>query len=349
MKIINKIKNCALVRDIRNFTMVVISFIKMIIALIKLARYAGLRTLDLCHELYIRSKYYKQKNSGNIAIYKPRENPVKTMFMHIKKLNPIACAACIAVIILTVMYGSANAKAEELQSEIESASVYAANIESATDTVIETTTATETTTAATTTTTEVLITTTTTTETAPAQKAQSDNKVGRTYEVSDNIVKFIQSYEGYYAERYYCESHYPTIGYGHVLSGKNDPLWNAHLTKKEAAELLKKDLNGSYKKELDKFIKDNKLILTQQQYDAMISFAFNCGAKVWYKKAFKFRDTLLSYKDGSKIPASTVRNQMDNWNHGSDGVLPGLTRRRRNEARLFSTGSYDIIADQNDY
>ena len=41
---------------------------------------------------------------------------------------------------------------------------------------------------------------------------------------------------------------------------------------------------------------------------------------------------------------------MDNWNHGANGEeLLGLTRRRRNEARLFSTGSYEILKKANGY
>ena len=218
---------------------------------------------------------------------------------------------------------------------------------------------------------------TTATTTAATISNTSDGKV-RTYNVSLDICKFIASYEGRKKdEPYKCESDCWTIGYGHAYTSQESREWsrekalsefnkdieksigkqycitNKHprLSNDEAMLLLQYDLNhGLYKKRLDEFITKNKIIMNQQQYDACISFAYNCGPNVWTKKAFKFRDTLVKYKDCSKIPAGIACNQLDNWNHGANNKeLKGLTRRRRNEARLFSTGSYDILNSPDDY
>ena len=221
-------------------------------------------------------------------------------------------------------------------------------------------------------------TTTTTAEATPVQNAKPDDgkpKAGQVYDVSMDICRFIAEYEGNYAP-YRCEARCWTVGYGHAYTSEESKKWSKEraiaefnkdieralgksacltatktkLTNEEAMKLLQYDLNrGDYKKKLDVFIQKNKLILTRQQYDALLSFAYNCGPNVWNTKSFKFRDTLLRYKDGSKIPPATVRNQMDNWNHAGGKELKGLTRRRRNEARLFSTGSYKILQHPDDY
>ena len=296
--------------------------------------------------------------NGVIREYIHRETLIDKLRKRAARSNPLIASMCMIAAALAAIVLSMGVRIANLQIQLSKATAVAGgaivvntsdsdsgftivipeSVEEDETTVAETTT---TTTTALATTTAV----TTTKELATVQQIDdSKPKPGTVYDVDDNVIKFIQSYEGYYAARYYCESHYPTIGYGHVITGgKTDPLWNAHLSKKEAAELLKKDLNGGYKKKLDQFVKENDLVLTKQQYHAMLSFSFNCGASCWYKKKFLFRDTLLKYKDGSKIPASIVRDQLDNWNHGSDGVLPGLTRRRRNEAKLDRKLRYHSI------
>jgi GH24 family phage-related lysozyme (muramidase) len=246
--------------------------------------------------------------------------------------------------------------------------------EPTTETIPETTTTAETTTTTTTTTTTKAITTTTKELAAPVQQAASEDNGVRVYDVSMGICKFISQYEGNYA-LYQCESDCWTVGYGHAFTSKESRSWsrekamsmmnrdiekvlgkeycltakNQKLSDEAAMKLLQWDLTNGYKPQLDRFIKKNQIKMNQQQYDACISFAYNCGANVWSVKRFKFRDTLVSYKDCSKIPAHIARDQLDNWNHGAHGVLKGLTRRRRNEARLFSTGSYKIINSPDDY
>ncbi len=70
--------------------------------------------------------------------------------------------------------------------------------------------------------------------------------------------------------------------------------------------------------------------VTQQQFDAMVSLAFNVGAHAFSKS------TLVR-----KLNAGDVRGAADEflrWNKAGGQVLDGLVRRRRAERDLFLTG-----------
>ena len=92
------------------------------------------------------------------------------------------------------------------------------------------------------------------------------------YDISDDGIGFIADYESFYAEPYRgLDSQNQTIGYGHVIvSGENFE----SLTEEEAKALLKKDLN-SFVDLVNTMILG--LSLSQNQFDALVSFSYNCG------------------------------------------------------------------------
>lgn len=83
---------------------------------------------------------------------------------------------------------------------------------------------------------------------------------------------------------------------------------------------------------LDAAIARYGVTLRQHQYDAMISFLYNCGAGR--------ADALVSsYASGGDQGYWNYTSQFVN---GPYGYLPGLERRRREEFELFTTGDYSI-------
>jgi lysozyme len=88
--------------------------------------------------------------------------------------------------------------------------------------------------------------------------------------ISKAGLDLIKSFEGLRLEPYYCSSRVLTIGYGstgpHVKEGMK-------ITKEEAEKLLIKDVSR-FEDGVNKLI---NIPLTQQQFDALVSFAFNCG------------------------------------------------------------------------
>jgi hypothetical protein len=73
-----------------------------------------------------------------------------------------------------------------------------------------------------------------------------------------------------------------------------------------------------------------KVPLTQNQFDALVSFTFNvgCGA---------LRESTL-LRELNDRDYNAARREFARWNKGGGRVLPGLTRRRAAEAKLFGGG-----------
>lgn len=138
--------------------------------------------------------------------------------------------------------------------------------------------------------------------------------------VSDRGVELIAKYEGCRLEAYLCPAGVWTIGYGHTAGVEKGQT----LPSKDAAKaLLKEDLkkysgyvNDCVKKGLVKFP------LTQNQFDALTSFCYNCGNGSLRK--------LVTDRS-----AGEIAEKMLLYNKGGGKVLPGLTKRREEERALF--------------
>ena len=68
--------------------------------------------------------------------------------------------------------------------------------------------------------------------------------------------------------------------------------------------------------------------LTQNQFDALVSFVFNVGAG-------NFRSSTLLKRLKSNPNDPDIENQFKKWVYDNGKVLPGLVRRRDEEAKLY--------------
>lgn len=92
-------------------------------------------------------------------------------------------------------------------------------------------------------------------------------------------IKLLKKFEqgpngGFASEVYKCSSGENTIGYGHVV------LPNEHfttITEEEAEELLRKDI-AIAEDAINRYV---KVPLTQNRFDALVSFVFNVGVKAF--------------------------------------------------------------------
>lgn len=138
--------------------------------------------------------------------------------------------------------------------------------------------------------------------------------------VSAEGLALIKESEGLRLQAYRCPADVPTIGYGstgpHVRMGMT-------ITEAEAEDLLVKDLAR-----FEKVIDEIGGAMTQGQFDALVSLAFNVGGSA------VARSTLLTmHKAGDYEGAA---KQFARWNRAGGRVLAGLTRRRAAEAALYS-------------
>jgi lysozyme len=140
-------------------------------------------------------------------------------------------------------------------------------------------------------------------------------------------LNLVRHFEGMYLRGYKCPANVWTIGYGHTGLVDGKPIHgNMIITEEKAIELLQQDMAV-----FEKAVKDSvKVPLTQNQFDALVSFAFNVGAGALRKSTLL---RLLNQGKYEEVPAQFLR-----WNKGGGKVLAGLTRRRKAEGHLFVTG-----------
>ncbi|MGJ7468797.1 lysozyme [Kosakonia cowanii] len=146
--------------------------------------------------------------------------------------------------------------------------------------------------------------------------------------ISDKGISLIKQFEGLRLTAYQDSVGVWTIGYGwtHPVDGK--PIRPGMTIKEETAErLLRTGLVG-YESDVSKLV---KVKLTQGQFDALVSFAYNLGAR-----ALSTSTLLQKLNAGDYASAA---DEFPRWNKAGGKVLPGLTRRREAERALFLSDS----------
>jgi GH24 family phage-related lysozyme (muramidase) len=124
----------------------------------------------------------------------------------------------------------------------------------------------------------------------------------------------LKAYKALNTEKYY------TIGYGHYGS---DVKKDETITKAQAESLLKKDV----KRFVDGVNDGIKIDVNQNQFDALVSFAYNVGLGA-------FKSSTLLEKLNKKDYEGASR-EFARWNKSGGKVIQGLINRRAEEKELF--------------
>ena len=138
--------------------------------------------------------------------------------------------------------------------------------------------------------------------------------------------KLIQEFEGLSLVPYLCSAKVATIGYGNTFypSGKKVTMQDQPISLATAKWMLKETAD-KFATDVDKLIKSK---LTQNQFNAIVSFAFNLGL------TSLGRSTLLK-KVNINPNDPTIAAEFAKWNKAGGKVLNGLTKRRAKEAKLY--------------
>lgn len=138
--------------------------------------------------------------------------------------------------------------------------------------------------------------------------------------ISDAGIEFIKKFEGCRLTAYKVlpSEKFYTIGYGHCAS---DVVKGMTINVDEAERLLRDDLCGA-ERMVNRYCSIYRF--NQNEYDALVSFAFNVGGIVQLTA------------DGTRSKSIIAAKMLEYCNSGGK-VLPGLVRRRRLEQNLFMT------------
>jgi lysozyme len=148
--------------------------------------------------------------------------------------------------------------------------------------------------------------------------------------ISPAGVGFIGRWEGFRGQLYDDPLGHCTIGFGHLVhrgrcDGSEPARFKRGITRRRGLKLLRKDI-ADYEAAVNTLV---VVALNRQQFDALVSFAYNVGTNAFGTSTLLRK---LNRGDYQSVPGELMR-----WTNSG---LPGLVTRRRAEGELFRDGTY---------
>ena len=144
--------------------------------------------------------------------------------------------------------------------------------------------------------------------------------------ISNNGLNLIKQFEGLSLKPYLDAVNIPTIGYGSTYyeDGTKVTLKDKPITEERATQLLEVIANKTFSENINKVV---KVPLSQNQFDALVSFAYNIGNKNFNWSTLLKKLNLSDYEGASQ--------EFGRWNQANGKILNGLVLRRQKEKELF--------------
>lgn len=136
---------------------------------------------------------------------------------------------------------------------------------------------------------------------------------------SNEAKEMIKKFEGCILNTYKDVGGYYTIGYGHLTNDAN----YQRITQKQANELFESDIK-IVEEAVNRYMP--KYNFNQNQYDALVSFTFNCGSGNLNKLTANGQRTIKQ-----------ISEKMPEYNKSNGKIIKGLVTRRLKEKKLFDT------------
>lgn len=155
------------------------------------------------------------------------------------------------------------------------------------------------------------------------------------FTISQKGVDLIKQFEGLRLTAYYDTGNVLTIGYGTtntILPAQYKIKAGQVITKDQAEKYLAYGVDNVFSPKVNSMVKVN---ITQEQFDALVCFAYNCGP-----------DNLASSTLLRKLNVGDVfgtQKEFLRWDKDNGKRLLGLTRRRLAEATLFGPATREQL------
>lgn len=144
--------------------------------------------------------------------------------------------------------------------------------------------------------------------------------------ISNNGINLIKKFEGCRLKAYKCPAGVPTIGYGHTAGVK----MGQTITQEQAEEYLKEDLE-KYESNVMKYY--DKYKWNQNEFDALVSFAYNLGS-------------INQLTANGTRSRKVIAEKMLLYNKANGKELAGLVKRRKVEQELFLKACEKVATSQ---
>jgi lysozyme len=151
------------------------------------------------------------------------------------------------------------------------------------------------------------------------------NQTVQEMQATDGCLNLIKASEGFRASPYLCPAGVPTIGYGSTryADGRSVKLTDKPITEEQAQAIMKVSLK-EYESAVSRYV---SVPLNQNQFDALVDFAYNAGAQNLRTS------TLLKLLNQGVYDKAA--GEFGKWVYGGGKKLDGLIVRRRLEKELF--------------
>ena len=144
--------------------------------------------------------------------------------------------------------------------------------------------------------------------------------------ISNRGLEMIADFESFVGHPYRDAVGIWTIGFGttYYSNGKKVKRTDKPINRKKAYEILRYQIDTHYASAVNRY---SQIRMTQNQFDALVSFAYNVGIGALQKS------TLLKYHNQKKFKKAS--NEFLRWDHAGGKRLIGLTIRRASERCLY--------------
>jgi lysozyme len=136
----------------------------------------------------------------------------------------------------------------------------------------------------------------------------------------------IKDFEGYREKAYLCSAKKPTLGWGTTKypNGKNVKIGDM-TNKVDAEKYILNDLKWAE----NTVNKKVEVQISQNMYDALVSFVYNLGSSIFVES----KCTLLRKLNAQDYTGAS--NEFRRWNRAGGRVVKGLVKRRYKESCHF--------------
>lgn len=142
---------------------------------------------------------------------------------------------------------------------------------------------------------------------------------------SGNGLRLIKQFEGLRLSAYKDQVGVDTIGYGNTFYPDGSTVKMGDKISIDKADYLLRYTVGIFSTKVAELVKQP---ITQNQFDALLSFAYNVGIGALAKS------TLLKKVNANPNDLS-IRQEFLKWNKAKGQILSALTKRRQQEADIY--------------
>ena len=161
------------------------------------------------------------------------------------------------------------------------------------------------------------------------------------FDASDDCIKILKQLEGFCSKPIWDYGQW-SVGYGTACPPEDLERYKQDGIPEEEAEALLRKYVVGMGGAINNFAAKNNLNLTQNQFDALLLFTYNCGTGWMSESSGMFYNAVVNGRTGNEFIFPIVR-----WCVAGDSILDGLVRRRLSEANIYLNGEYSTTPPTN--